>query len=230
MRLLPDARPDIHLAIVEILAFPVEGAVMRRHRLDDEIMRLPEAVHQINRILVRGRDLVGNALDETHIEAAARDHVDGRELLGDAQRIGTMPDRIAEHQEPRLFGRARQNRKPDDDRRRHAGRGLMMLVEHDVEAEIVDRLVFVVIAVKQVGGDARIAFAIGKDHAQRAFMLVPGRVIGLFAELIDPHATRSCALPAKAKTFSANSFGCSSCGKCPARSTVSNFAPGIIAQ
>ena len=36
----------------------------------------------------------------------------------------------------------------------------MMLVEHDVEAEFVAELIFVVIAMEQIGGDARIAFAV----------------------------------------------------------------------
>src|SRR5579871_923475 len=149
----------------------------------------------------------------------------------------------------------------------------MMLVEHDVEAELVGELILVVIAMKQVGGDARIAFAVREDHAQRAGMLVPGRIIGLFAKLIDSHAARSAryrvgqivrsaarrrhdfaraARPRRAPreaydtrpwhddrlhlqatkfiTFSAKIFGCSSCGKCPARSISSKRAPGIMAQ
>jgi len=67
----------------------------------------------------------------------------------------------------------------------------MMLVEHDIEAEIVGGLIFIVIAMKQVGGDTRIALAVWQNDAERALMIVPGRVIGLFAELIDSHATRS---------------------------------------
>src|SRR5215469_1964569 len=106
----------------------------------------------------------------------------------------------------------------------------MMLVEHEVEAEFVGGLVFIVIAMEQIGGDARIAFLVREDDAQRAGMFVPSREIGLLAELIDSHATRSSTCPAKARTFSTNCLGCSSCGKCPARSTVSNRAPGIIAQ
>ncbi len=50
----------------------------------------------------------------------------------------------------------------------------MMLVEHDVEAELVAELILVVIAMKQIGGDARIAFAVGQDDAQRTGMIVPG--------------------------------------------------------
>jgi hypothetical protein len=58
----------------------------------------------------------GHALDEAHIEPAAGDHVDGRELFGTAQRIGPMADRIAEHQDSRVLGLARQHRQSDDNR------------------------------------------------------------------------------------------------------------------
>src|SRR5205823_4636481 len=64
MRLLPRPRPDVHLPIMEELAFPVERGVVARHRLDDEIVRLPEPVHDADGILVGARKLVGHALDE----------------------------------------------------------------------------------------------------------------------------------------------------------------------
>jgi len=63
----------------------------------------------------------------------------------------------------------------------------MMLVEHDVEAELVAELPLVVIAMEQVGGDARIALSVRERHPQRAGMLIPRRVIGLFGEVIDSH-------------------------------------------
>ena len=63
----------------------------------------------------------------------------------------------------------------------------MMLVEHDVDAELVAELILVVIAVKQIGGDVRIAFAVRQNDAQRAGVIVPGGIIGLFGELIDSH-------------------------------------------
>jgi hypothetical protein len=66
-----------------------------------------------------------------------------------------------------------------------------MLVEHKVETDVVARLIFVVVAMKQIGGGARIAFAIGQDDSQRSGMVVPGRVIGLFAELIGSHVALS---------------------------------------
>ena len=49
----------------------------------------------------------------------------------------------------------------------------MMLVEHDVEAELVGELPFVVIAMEQIGGDMRIAIAVEQIDAQRAGMVVP---------------------------------------------------------
>src|SRR3984957_6646967 len=67
-----------------------------------------------------------------------------------------------------------------------------MLVEHDVEAELVRQLPLVVIAVEQIGGDVRIAFAIEEIEAQRAGMLGPGRIIGLLGELVDFHGAYSC--------------------------------------
>src|ERR1700683_901125 len=67
----------------------------------------------------------------------------------------------------------------------------MMLVEHDVKTELVRQLPLVVIAVKQISGDARVAFAIQQIDAQRAGMIVPGRVIRLFGELVDSHFASS---------------------------------------
>ena len=179
------------MAIMEMLALPVERLVVARHRLDDEVVRLPEAVHHADRVLVGGRELVGHALDEAHVEPAARDHVDGRKLLGAAQRVGPVADRIAEHQEPRVLGLPRQHRQPDDHRRRHAGRGLMMLVEHDVEAELVGQQPFVVVAVKQVGRDLRVALAVRQVDAQRALVVLPRVRIGLLGEMIDFHVLSS---------------------------------------
>ena len=42
----------------------------------------------------------------------------------------------------------------------------MVLVEHDVEAEVVGEQPFVVVAVEQIGRDARVAFAIRQVDAQ----------------------------------------------------------------
>src|SRR5262249_1690331 len=71
--------------------------------------------------------------------------------LGDAHRLAAVGDRVAEDQDARLPGLAREDRR----RQRRAGidaacRG-MVLVEHDVEAELVCDAVLVEIAVVELG-------------------------------------------------------------------------------
>ncbi len=161
---------------------------MARHRLDDEIVRLPVALHDADRVLVRDRKLVRHALDEAHVEPAAREHVDGRKLLGAAQRIGPVADRIAEHEEPRMLRLARQHRERHDRGARHAGRGRVVLVHHDVQAELVREPPFVVVPMQQVGSDPRVLLGIGKIDPQRAVMLRPRREVRLLGELVDAHA------------------------------------------
>ena len=56
-------------------------------------------------------EFLRHASDEAHFEPAARNHVDGRQLFGGAQRIGTIGDGVAEHEKPRVFGDARQHRE-----------------------------------------------------------------------------------------------------------------------
>ena len=48
MRLLIGPGPDVDVAILEVFALPVEGFVVARHRLDDEIVRLPEPLHDVD--------------------------------------------------------------------------------------------------------------------------------------------------------------------------------------
>ena len=110
----------------------------------------------------------------------------------------------------------------------------MVLIEHNVEAELIGENPLVVVAVKEIGGDFGVAFAVGQIDAQRTAMIRPCIRVGLLGELIDfmdslqltgmlvaahEHCRRGYHLPSmKAKIFSANSLGCSTCGKCPARS------------
>ncbi len=56
----------------------------------------------------------------------------------------------------------------------HAGRGLVMLVEHQVEAELVGEQIFVVIAMEQIGRDLRIERPVRQVDAQIAVRIVPG--------------------------------------------------------
>ena len=67
----------------------------------------------------------------------------------------------------------------------------MMLVEHDVVAELVGQLPLVVIAVEQIAGGLRIDTCVRQIDAQRAGVVVPRRVIGLLGEVIDLHGVQS---------------------------------------
>src|SRR6266699_1389633 len=104
VRLLVDARPDVDVAVLKMLALPVERAVDRGHRLDDQVVRFPEAVHLPDRRAHRERHFIRHAAHQSHLQAPARDHVDHRELLGDAHRIETVGDRVAEREQPRALG------------------------------------------------------------------------------------------------------------------------------
>src|SRR5215211_4104784 len=84
MRLLIRPRPDVHLTIMKVLPFPIEWRVMARHGFEDEVVRLPKTLHEKHRILIRRRGFVGHPLHKAHVEAAAGNHIDGRELFGAA--------------------------------------------------------------------------------------------------------------------------------------------------
>ena len=191
MRLLIGARPDVDAAVLEIFALPRERPVVRRHRLENEVVRLPEPVHHPHWARVRRHDLVRHALDEAHLQPAARDHVDDRHLLGDPQRVVAVGDRRAEAEQPRAFGLPRQDREREVHRRAHAGRGRVVLVDDDVEAEFVGQHPLVEIAVIEARRDLRIAMPVGQVHAQRFRVCEPGVGIGLLGEGVDFHRTYS---------------------------------------
>ena len=46
MRLLQDARPDIDVAVLKMIAIPGEILLLVGQRLDDEVMRFPKCIHE----------------------------------------------------------------------------------------------------------------------------------------------------------------------------------------
>ena len=134
-------------AVMEEAALVAERAVVVGPAFDDQVERLPVALVHPHRVAVRRQDLVRHAAHEAGLEAAVRQHVDHRHLLGDAHRLAAVGDRIAEDQEPRLLGQPRQRRQHQRRRRIDAGRGLMMLVEHDLDAFVLGDQPFVDVAV-----------------------------------------------------------------------------------
>src|SRR5437588_6996401 len=236
MRLLVDARPDVDVAVLEVLALPVEWAVDRGHRLDDQIVRLPEAVHLADSRAHRQRHLVGHAAHQAHLQPSARDHVDHRQLPGHPHRVETVRDRVAEREQARAL------RLPREDRERHrghgaaAGGGRVVLVDHDVEAQFVREQPFVEAVVVVLGHDFRIAVAGGKNHAQRLVLRHPRVRIRLLGKMVHPHdvsfsrASGAWRSSPNSITRRATASGCSMCGKWPDSAISSNFAPGTAAQ
>ncbi len=156
-------------------------------------MGLPEALHLKHRIHVRRGDLGRHSFDEAHLEATARDHVDGRELLGDAQRIWSVCDRVSEHEKSGPLRDPCQDRERNHSSGRHACRRRMMLVDHDVETELVCELPLVVVPMEEIGSPGRVEMPVRKVHPERPLMLVPGVGVWLLGEL--EHSHEMCVSP-----------------------------------
>jgi hypothetical protein len=77
------------------LTLPVERPITRRQQLHDEIMGLPEALHESARIGIGGREFERSALDETNLEPASGNDVDHRELFRHPERVRAVGERYA---------------------------------------------------------------------------------------------------------------------------------------
>ncbi len=231
VRLLVGARPDVDLAVVEIASLPVERPVMGGPRLHDQVVRLPHAVGHPHRVRVLRRQLERHAADEAALEPAARNDVDHRHLLGDARRLAPVGQRVAQHQDAGVLGDARQDRRHQRHRRHRAGGGLVVLVQHDVQAELVGDLPLVDAVVVDVGALDRIVVRVREDHPDVLQRVGRRQVrIGGFAEMIDSHDVfLSLAAPQRAKSVTSfrKASGCSMLGAWPAASTWAKRAPGI---
>ena len=172
-------------------ALPVERPVMAGHRLQDQVVRLPEALHQFGRVGVGRRDFERHAFDKAHLDAAARDDVEHRIFLGNADRVVAVADRHAEREQPHFLGFARQDRHRDRADRVAAGHGRVVLVDHDVDAELVAQRPFVEIAMVEIGADFRVVEAARDDDPIGFVELRPGRMVGHLAEMPDFHQRTS---------------------------------------
>ena len=223
MRLLDRARPDIDGAMMEEAALMAERAVVMGPAFLDQIERLPMPLVHAHRIAVGRQHLIGHAAHEAGFEAAVREHVDHRHFLGDAHRLAAVGDRIAEDQKPRLLAQARQRREHQRRCGIDAGRRLMMLVEHDLDALLLGDQPFVDIAVVKRRALLRIVDAIGQRHADRGIAVGRRQIgIGGLAEMPGSHLT----LPKNFSTAAVKAAGCSSCGTWPAALIVCRRAFG----
>ena len=134
VRPLVDRRPDVDVAVGEVLALPAERPVMRGQRLLDQVDRLPEALDIADRVGVARHHLAVARFDKADLEPAARDDVGRRVFLGDPHRIGADRDQGPERQDADLLG------LPGEDAEDHRARAVeavdpgMVLDRDDVDA------------------------------------------------------------------------------------------------
>ena len=165
MRPLIARRPDVRVAMREVLALPTERAVMAGQRLHDQVDRFPEALDDADGVGVARHHLAVARLHEADLQPAARDHIGGGILLGDAHRIASHGDQRALAQDAHLAGLPRDGAEDHRARAVQAVDPGVVLDRYDVHAEVVAQQVFVQAFVEQVGGDLRIAVSVGQAAA-----------------------------------------------------------------
>ena len=157
-------------------------------RLHDQVVGLPEALLHPGGSMIAGGDLVGHAADESALQATARVHVDHRHLFGHPHGLAPVRDRIAQDQQPRLARVARERAHDDRGGRVQVRRGLVMLVHHDLEAEVLGDLPLVDEAVVEVGADLGVVVAVGQLDPDRVVLALVGQqVVRVLAEEPGPH-------------------------------------------
>ena len=156
MRVLVGLNPRVDVAIVEVLALPAERAG-GGPCLDDEVVRLLEALPVVRRRRVVGDALASGAAHPAGDQPAARDHVDHGKLLDQPQRV--VPDRqnVAEQDDLGAIGGLGEDGRLDVHRAAHAEGRAVVLVEHDaVEAHLLGIDALVEVAVVEIGAYLRV--------------------------------------------------------------------------
>ena len=92
MRLLPRARPDVHVPVRVVLALPTERPLLKGQRLGDEIDRLPVALNIRHRVGIVRRHLTRARLHEADIQTSTRNDIRRGILLRDSDRVGPERD------------------------------------------------------------------------------------------------------------------------------------------
>ena len=172
MRLLERLRPQVDVAQLGVLAVERED-VLGLPRLENQIVSL--VVLLANR---RGNFAVAEvgihrgADREAGDQAPARNHVEHREFLGDANRRIVKRDRVAEHHQVGVARAPREGGRHDIRRRHQAVRILMMLVDAEpVEAHRVGILELIEVVVVEAMTDFGIV-QIARDIDPHAVILL----------------------------------------------------------
>ena len=233
MWLLIGTGPDVDLTMVKVFALPVERPIVTRPGFEDQVIRLPKALHHARGSMVAGRHFIRHTAHKADLKASAGVDIDHGHLFRYAHGLTPVGNRVAENQQPGRFGFTGEDAHNDGAGRVEIGRGLMVLVHHDVEPQFLGNQPFVDKAVIQVGADFRVVVAIGEGDADRVVLFRIGQeMIGVFAEMPGAHGHGSFIYTEarNAPTRSAKTSGCSRCGQCPAWSMTVNCAPGIASR
>jgi hypothetical protein len=142
--------------------------------------------------MVTGRDLIRDAADKANLQAAARVDIDHSHLFSHAHRLAPIGDRVAENEQPSLFRLAGKDAHNNRAGRVEICRRLMMLVDHELEAQVLGNHPLVDIAVVEIGPELRIVITIRERNPDRVILLGIGQqVIGVLTEMPGAHAQAS---------------------------------------
>ena len=189
MRLLVRAHPGVHVAVVIVLALPAERSGVRPC-LDNEVVRLLEAL-----AIEHGRRVVRDALasaaaHEARHQPASADHVYHRKLLRQPERIVPDWQDVAQYDDLRLRRLAGEDGRADVGNALHTERGAVMLIEHQaVEAHLLRVQLLVQIPVVERRADLRVVHLVADAQVCRLRAHQPGLVIlpGLLGEMSYKH-------------------------------------------
>ena len=186
VRLLHRQRPRVDHAVLVVLALPAEGAGPGPG-LDDEVVRLFEALAVVGGVDAGGELLGAAAAHEAGDEPALRDHVDHGQLFGQPDRILGQRQRVAQQHDLDPLGRAGEDGGPDVALGLHAEGRVVVLVEHDpVDADLLRQLVLGQPLAVELGARLRVEVGVGEEQRGDP-LLRRGLVVGRHRLLREVH-------------------------------------------
>ena len=189
MRLLQRHLERIDLAEVVMLPLPAERP-RRSPGFHHQVMGFLKPLPVINRVAVGGPAFGAAAAHKAGDEAAARDAVDFRQLLGQPQRVVVNGQRIAHQDDFRLVRNAGQNGGFQVHRRPQAGRRAVMLVQHHpVKPDFLAVFPLVEVVVILVGRHRRVKVGVGESYPVRPVGTALNILLGVVkvSPLGEPH-------------------------------------------